>query len=133
MKELTLYRFFMGAEVTLGYIEEGRNSPTWTLERPWKDNAKNISCIPEGRYSCTNYVSQRFARAFELHNVPGREAILIHAGNEVSDTQGCIMPGMTIGLNTKGIPTVMQSAVALGNLMASYRQGFILNIKNMVR
>ena len=60
--------------------------------------------IPYGFYALTlNVVSLRFGRykVYEkigyrlprLLNVPGREGILIHPGNSVDDTSGCILVG----------------------------------------
>lgn len=50
--------------------------------------------IPPGKYRLTKYQSPKFNRTvFLLHDVPGREAIEIHAGNYFSDTTGCILVG----------------------------------------
>lgn len=71
-----------------------------TAELPCRDNARNRSCIPEGRYPCLMRDSH-FGRVYELQDVPGRSAILIHYGNWagdeslgfVSDVEGCILVG----------------------------------------
>ena len=65
-----------------------------SLELPWLENHRNVSCIPSGTYKVTKGFSNRFAECFYLHNVPGRSGILIHPGNSVKDTQGCILPGL---------------------------------------
>lgn len=64
-----------------------------TLEKPWDDNKVNVSCIPAGDYICKKINSPKFGRVFELQNVPGRSHILIHKGNLVRDTSGCIIVG----------------------------------------
>ena len=64
-----------------------------TLERPWMDNQRDISCIPLGDYSCQHVQSQRFGDAFVVRDVPGRTHILFHIGNTVEDTSGCILLG----------------------------------------
>lgn len=64
-----------------------------TLERPWKDNAQNISCIPKGEYQCVRWSSPKFGSTWLLQGVPGRTHVLIHKGNSVADTQGCILVG----------------------------------------
>jgi hypothetical protein len=76
-----------------------------TLELPWKDNAHNISCIPPtvivdqvgGRtriipdYICLRTVSPNGIVRWEVTGVEGRSSILIHGGNTIEDTEGCII------------------------------------------
>jgi hypothetical protein len=63
-----------------------------TLELPWRDNNKNISCIPDGDYNVYLAKSEKFNReVYLLANVPGRSGILIHDGANKSDTEGCIL------------------------------------------
>lgn len=65
-----------------------------TAERPWLDNAPNISCIPEGSYSCKRIDSPQFGDTFEVLNVPDRTHILLHKGNVAAeDSKGCILIG----------------------------------------
>lgn len=64
-----------------------------TLERPWLDNKTDISCIPDGHYSCKRVNSHTFGNTFEVCNVCGRDQILFHAGNFVYDSRGCILLG----------------------------------------
>lgn len=67
-----------------------------TLELPWLNNQKNISCIPAGEYHCTWEKHPRFPQAeavVRLAAVPGREGVLIHPGNSAGDIQGCILLG----------------------------------------
>lgn len=67
-----------------------------TLEDPWKMNAVGESCVPANTYTCRKRPS-RFGVTFELQNVPGRSAILFHAGNTQEDTRGCILLGFAWG------------------------------------
>lgn len=85
-----------------------------TLEPPWKDNARNVSCIPSGIYEVRLAYSAKFNGVRPLLvNVPGRSSILIHEGNTRRDTEGCIL----VGLNTaKG--KVLQSRKTLSKLLA---------------
>lgn len=64
-----------------------------TLENEWKGNARNISCIPDGRYRVVKHNGAKYRDVWRLEDVPGRTAILIHAGNTVKDTEGCILVG----------------------------------------
>lgn len=65
----------------------------YTIERPWLDNQSNISCIPEGLYECIPHDSGKHPATWEVTNVPGRQAILIHLGNTMDDVHGCIAVG----------------------------------------
>lgn len=64
-----------------------------SIEPPWRNNQRQISCIPEGRYQLTHRLSLRFGHHFLVNNVPGRSAILIHAFNHaLRESRGCIAP-----------------------------------------
>ncbi len=64
-----------------------------TLERPWLDNRRNVSCIPEGEHLCRRVNSPKFGNTFEVTDVPFRSHILFHKGNLKEDTHGCILVG----------------------------------------
>ena len=70
-----------------------------TLELPWLENKRKISCIPTGSYK-TRKTMNRFMSGgalipvtFEVLNVPDRSGILFHIGNTTKDTEGCIILG----------------------------------------
>jgi hypothetical protein len=85
-----------------------------TLERPWLDNQPNVSCIPQGRYTCRRVNSPRFGDTFEICFVPGRSHILFHAGNKPEDTEGCVLTGLTL---PPLVAAIRDSKVALKTLM----------------
>ena len=97
-----------------------------TAELPWRDNAPSFSCIPAGRYLCRPYSSLRFPDVYEVTNVPGRAAILIHTGNHAgdrekglrSDVEGCILVGMRRGI-LDGQEAVLNSRAAMQTLRAA--------------
>lgn len=64
-----------------------------TLERPWAGNARGVSCIPDGDYTCRRVQSPKFGNTFEVTNVVGRSEILLHTGNIDEDSHGCIIIG----------------------------------------
>ena len=75
-----------------------------TLEPPKNGE---VCCIPAGEYEVTITVkspkySKKEAYGWcsgflpRLRNVPGRAGILIHAGNTVADTRGCILVGNNV-------------------------------------
>jgi hypothetical protein len=92
MKKLTLKRFWNQGAVA-GVLQDGKKIYGLTLENPWLDNLPNISCIPAGEYICELDVSPKYGTVFHVRNVEGRSHILIHWGNYVKDTQGCILLG----------------------------------------
>ncbi|UZP68091.1 DUF5675 family protein [Desulfovibrio mangrovi] len=64
-----------------------------TLERPWVDNQQNVSSIPPGDYICKRVQSPSKGNTFEITGVPGRSNILIHKGNFIGDSEGCVLVG----------------------------------------
>ena len=68
-----------------------------TLENPYINNERNISCIPEGEYKVRLRLARESATRDYLHllvqDVPSRDWILFHRGNSAKDTRGCIMLG----------------------------------------
>ena len=53
--------------------------------------------VPAGTYHCLRSDHPIHGKCFELQSVLGHTAILIHAGNFASDTEGCLLPGLQIG------------------------------------
>lgn len=64
-----------------------------TLELPWRENQRRVSCIPEGTYEVVRRESRKFGEHFHILNVPERDFILIHSGNFHYQIQGCILVG----------------------------------------
>lgn len=64
-----------------------------TIELPWKNNEKRVSCIPEGRYFIRKRYSQKFKWHLEVVDVQSRSYILFHpANNALQELNGCIAP-----------------------------------------
>lgn len=82
---------------TNGRLMLGDKELCKTIELPWMDNKVQRSCIPEGSYKLVKRYSERFHWHFELLNVPGRSAILIHSANwALQELKGCIAPVIRI-------------------------------------
>ncbi len=64
-----------------------------TLELPWKDNQRRISCIPAGEYETVRVQSPRLGNTFMVKDVPNRSEILIHGAGTIADLLGCIGVG----------------------------------------
>lgn len=93
MRSMVLARVGSSDRGTFGVLRVGHVPFAVTCERPWKDNARNLSCIPAGTYTCTRVRSPKFGDTFEVTRVPGRSHILFHKGNDIEDTEGCILVG----------------------------------------
>jgi len=62
-----------------------------SLERPWHNNQRIVSCIPAGKYKIEVRHSPKFGRPMmTLDSVPGRSGILIHGANHWEELKGCI-------------------------------------------
>ena len=126
---LILKRIFQNEHKTLGNLflfDQGKIiCMLKTLELPWKDNQKYISCIPEGTYGIVYpYSGTKYNDVFMLTRVPGRSGILIHAGNYTSQIEGCILPGVLHDdINNDGIKDVKHSGIAMEVLRYYVRQG----------
>ena len=74
-----------------------------TLEPQWRDlktqqKVMGKTAIPEGEYKIVMSPSAKFHRNMPyLKDVPQFEGIMIHPGNTVEDTRGCILVGTKYG------------------------------------
>lgn len=87
--------------ITRTYFPEGTNGSLEfdgklickTIELPWNENRKMISCIPEGKYLLQKRYSKKFKWHIEIMNVSNRRSILFHpANNALKELNGCIAP-----------------------------------------
>jgi hypothetical protein len=69
-----------------------------TLELPYIDNQRSISCIPAGQYKVRLRLARESATRNYLHllveDVKDRSFILLHRGNSARDSRGCILVGI---------------------------------------
>ena len=94
---LLIIRDTFTKESTIGRLFINGESFCDTLENPWLDNQRNVSCIPEGQYKVRLRLPRESATRDYLHllvqDVPNRSYILFHIGNTAKDTSGCILVG----------------------------------------
>ena len=119
MKRVKLIRISRTLSETFGVLIIDGNPVCCTLELPWMDNNRNVSCIPVGIYHCTN-VQKGIIR---VGNVPNRDGIQIHIGNKASDIEGCILVGLEFGKNS-----VLASKKAMEKLQKLLPTEFVLEI-----
>ena len=98
MINLLLIRDTFSKVSTLGELFLNGERMCDTLENPWQDNQRNISCIPEGEYPVRLRYPRESGTRDYLHllvqEVPNRDFILVHRGNFPSQTQGCLLVGI---------------------------------------
>ena len=136
---VTIERTYLDKETT-GILKVHSNDATIafscsTLELPNLNNQHNISCIPEGIYQVVkekphdnfNY------NHFRILDVPGRDGILIHIANYVSQLRGCIAIGRDlVDMNKDKLPDVNYSNVILAKMVSILPDEFELEIKKKV-
>ena len=106
-----------------------------SLELPWLDNERNVSCIQAGGQHPLRVREAGESEKFPYEHVgigetPGRSAILFHglnyAGSEAHghrcQSEGCIGPGMNAGHNGKQ-PYISYSRKALKLVVQAVRDG----------
>lgn len=121
--KLVLERYSHEEKQTIGKLYLLRNDGSvindWhSLELPWLDNQRNISCIPKGIYKARKHKSPKFGECLWLQDVPNRSEILIHKGNFYDDVLGCIVIGTDLrDINKDGIIDVSNSIGAVNLLL----------------
>lgn len=89
---LVLHRTYF-PEGTHGIIEWNDTIVCYTIELPWLQNQRQISCIPEGEYVLQKRFSKKYGRHIQLQNVVNRDLILFHPANDAKkELMGCIAP-----------------------------------------
>ena len=113
---LLLIRDTFTEESTIGELFVNGELFCDTLENPWKENQRNISCIPAGEYKVRVRPARQSATRDYVHllvkDVPNRSYVLFHRGNTAKDTRGCIL----VGKGTQQ-DVVYNSTLAMGLLM----------------
>jgi len=114
MHKAVLNRFESAATHTLGELVIA-GVKFYIIERPWLNNASNISCIPCGIYHAVylaRTASGKYRNVHWLQNVPNRSGVLQHNGNKASHSRGCLIIGKRIGW-LGGDRAVLNSRTAL--------------------
>jgi hypothetical protein len=137
---MQLLRITHQVDATLGILVDDFGTPKFaTLENPWRNNQRNISCIPTGLYLCKRHDSPKFGETFKVFDLQGREPagrsqILFHVGNFADDTSGCILLGNHhfISINT-GNSAINESRSAFNTFMVDLEDedSFELLIRNV--
>ena len=98
MINLLLIRDTFSKKSTIGELFLNGERICDTLENPWVDNQRNVSCIPQGVYPVRLRLPRESATRDYIHllvkDVKDRDWILFHRGNTAKDTSGCILVGL---------------------------------------
>jgi hypothetical protein len=146
LPQYLLDRVYLG-DRTLGSIYDSRAGLiAKSLELPWRNNQRSVSCIPEGEYLVTKEkpipqddpstdVDESGGRIyrpyahFRLHNVPSRSGILIHRGVVPAHSQGCILVGSRFKDYDSETPSLGESGVKLQFMVDTMPDKFRLLIE----
>ena len=139
MDILELRRVFTCDQGTVGILRSRKDEICFVLELPWRENKRNISCIPSGEYR-TTYLprsgSGRYRDVYHVQEVWQRSGILVHTGNYAGATDkgykshscGCLLPASSIRSSNGQLIGIL-SAQALKRIhLATNRQPFTLSI-----
>lgn len=132
---LEIIRLEQDKTQTVGVLKYHGKILCWTLEKPWKDNQRYVSCIPEGEYQAVRFASNRFGITFKIMTPNGeepapRDGILFHWGNTHVDTIGCILLGLEVGY-LKDLRAVVGSKRAFERFIRT--MGLVDNCKCIIR
>jgi len=135
LTKLLIERYSHGEKQTIGNLiglsESGYALFTCdTLELPWLNNQKQISCIPTGKYLVKKRYSKKFKNHLHITNVENRSYILIHSGNYYTDILGCVLVGRLGFVNSDDIIDVSSSKKTLKKLLNFVESDIELEIIN---
>lgn len=110
MRIMHLKRVAYRNDGTMGVLLDNGDTPfALSLEPPWRENQRGVSCIPVGTYLCRRVSSPKFGNTFEITGVPGRSHILFHKGNIDDHTEGCVLVGEEFAVWDDGSVSVARS------------------------
>lgn len=86
-----------------------------SLERGWRDNQRNISCIPVGQYVVKLEYSDKFKRdLWEIKGVPDRSETKFHSANYWHQLNGCVALGRSLAdINRDGYDDITSSKATM--------------------
>ena len=105
MKKVTIVRLEQTEAGALGSLLIDNSLYCSTLEPDVNDNERFQ--IPVGKYLCKRFHGKKWKNTFEVI-VKGHIAVLFHAGNTETDTEGCILLGRQPSY-LKGIRAILNS------------------------
>jgi hypothetical protein len=100
-----------------------------SLELSWRDNKRNLSCIPKGEYKANVRFSEKHGEHLIVNHVEDRDYILIHAANYHFQLRGCVAVGKDYSdINKDGELDVISSRDTLDELLSILPDSFNITI-----
>lgn len=118
-----------------GVMIDDQNIPfVLTLELPWMQNQHDISCIPNGTYKVKRVETEHHGIVFQIMNVHNRSGILIHWGNLIKDSKGCVLIGEQFE-PINGLPGISASGAGFAEFMEKLKDvdEFALRIIDVIK
>lgn len=132
-KELVVIRKYQDNFKTLSHIYLNNKFFCYCLELPDRGNKKEKSRIPMGKYKTKEHNSLKYKYACLIQDVKDRSYILIHEGNKIKDTNGCLL--FAKKLNSEAITEtnadinyILQSKIILSKLFDKIGKKFEITI-----
>lgn len=125
MQQATLVRVLRSTSGTFGVLSIDEIPFCLTLEPPVP--------MPEGQYTCIPHSSKDHPNTFEITEVPGHTAVLIHNGNTKEDTLLCVLVGSSFDMlkgRTSGqqMPGIVNSDITMMRLRSKVTTPFSLKV-----
>lgn len=122
--------------VTSTLYDEDGNVIARTMEHAYLNDGFYDPKIPDGVYQCLRglhklHVDSEPFESFEVMDVEGHDGLLFHVGNFNSDSNGCILLGLSIG-EVGGQKALINSKLAFSKFM-ELQEGcdeFILTVRS---
>tara|TARA_R110000851_G_C12689820_1_gene524813 strand:+ start:42 stop:473 length:432 start_codon:yes stop_codon:yes gene_type:complete len=120
--KIKLHRYSQDKNQSMSVITvlNNLNKPLFSsigIERGWRNNEKNVSCIPKGTYNVVLEYSNRFKQdLWEIKGVRNRSETKFHAANFWNQLNGCIALGVKPrDINKDGYLDVTESRKTMTN------------------
>jgi len=125
---IKVHRYWQDENQTFGTctVLGDTNQPLFvslSLERGWKGNLNNISCIPMGTYEVVLEWSDRFqTMLWEIKGVENRSECKFHAANFWHQLNGCVALGLRVKkINGDGYYDITNSKNTMSAFHAALR------------
>lgn len=129
MKQFDLKRVTYSTRGTFGVLVDSQTlfPIALTLEKPWRDNEREVSCIPGGLYLCK---LQDNGEKISVFNVPNRDGIQIETFNYEHQSKGCIALGQAL-MRENGVVVGVSSSKEAFNILldAVGKNEFVLKVQ----
>ncbi len=144
MKTILIEIFEVGSDYRKGRLSFNNKELMFTLEhrdtglskgddvsKIFEEKQKGYIAIPYGTYDVMMQYSPKFKISKpHILNVPGFENILIHQGNSIEDSEGCILVGCTETRNAGWIGGSIVATILLKDYICNGKdEPIVLTIK----